>query len=69
MWGIRCCGRWPDGTKRDNSLAFRQSGLAPDDITSAMDQCYRAVDRSLVKAARSGDIKSRKAQYAKEWSA
>ena len=40
-----------------------------DDITHAMDQCYRAVDRSLVKAARSGDIKSRKAQYAKEWSA
>lgn len=40
-----------------------------DDITSAMDQCYRAVDRSLVKAARSGDIKSRKARYAKEWSA
>jgi hypothetical protein len=40
-----------------------------DDIVPALDQCYRAVDRSLVKAARSGDIKSRKAQYAKEWSA
>ena len=39
-----------------------------DDITCALGQCYRAVDRSQVKAARSGDIKSRKAQYAKEWS-
>jgi len=40
-----------------------------DDITCALGQCYRAVDRSLVKAACSGDIKSRKSQYAKEWSA
>ena len=28
MWGIRCCGRWPDGAERDNSLARGQSGLA-----------------------------------------
>jgi hypothetical protein len=39
-----------------------------DDITHAMGQCYRAVDRGLVNAARCGDIKSRKSQYAKEWS-
>ena len=39
-----------------------------DDIVPALDQCYRAVDRSLVKATRNGDIRSRKAQYAKGWS-
>ena len=28
MWGIRCCGRWPDGAERDNSLARGQSRMA-----------------------------------------
>jgi len=39
------------------------------EIVAGLDQCYRAVDRSLVKAARQNDIQSRKARYAKEWSA
>lgn len=50
-------------------LSANPSWHRTDDIVSALDQCYRAVDRSLVKAARSGDTKSRKAQYAKGWSA
>lgn len=40
-----------------------------DDIVIALNQCTRAVLRGLRKAARSGDIKSRKAQYVKEWGA
>lgn len=40
-----------------------------EEICQALGQCYRGVDRGLIKAASHGDIKSRKSQYAKEWSA
>ena len=39
------------------------------EIVAGLDQCYRVVDRSLVKAASQNDIRSRRARYAKEWSA
>jgi len=40
-----------------------------DDIVIALNQYTRAVLRGLRKATRNGDIRSRKAQYAKGWSA